>query len=126
MKKILLMSLFGLWLMPMALAQQQVSGTVIDYSTQEALPGVNIIIQGTTTGTITDIDGHFALEVPSNESVLSFSSIGSETQEITVGNSANVSIRLIPDLTTLKERAVEGYTVKKKKVIRGAGVEVGG
>lgn len=120
------MSLMWLWLIPVALAQQNVSGTVTDYSNQEPLPGVNILIQGTTTGTITDMDGKFSLDVPSSESVLLFSFIGYETQEVTAGNNANVSVQLIPDLTTLNELVVVGYGVQKKALNTGANLQVKG
>ena len=62
MKKLLLLSLAWVWLIPVAMAQQQVSGTVTDYSNGEPLPGVNIIIKGTTNGTITDIDGAYRID----------------------------------------------------------------
>lgn len=126
MRKIILLSLFWVWLIPLAMAQQKVSGTVTDYSTQEALPGVNILIQGTSTGTITDMDGNFTLDVPGSESVLVFSFIGYESQERVVGNSANVSVQLMPDLTTLEELVVVGYGVQKKALNTGANLQVKG
>lgn len=126
MKKILLMSLFWVWLIPVAMAQQQVSGTVSDYSTGEPLPGVNILVKGTTTGTITDMDGNYNLQTPEDETILVFSFIGYETQEVTVGNAANVSVQLIPDLTTLSEIVVVGYGVQKKALNTGANAQVKG
>src|SRR5690606_10949651 len=64
-------------------ARQQVTGQVVDATTQETLPGVNILVQGTTIGTVTDMDGNFALEVPGPESVLVFSFVGYIAQEAT-------------------------------------------
>ena len=118
--------MFWVWFIPLATAQQKVSGTVTDYSNQEPLPGVNILIQGTTAGTITDMEGNFTLDVPNGESVLVFSFIGYESQERVVGNSANVSVQLMPDLTTLEELVVVGYGVQKKALNTGATLQVKG
>lgn len=124
MKKLLLLSLAWVWLIPMAMAQQIVSGKVTDYLTGEPLPGVNIIIQGTTTGTVTDMDGNYSLQVPGSESILSFSFIGYETEDVTVGEQTTINISLMPDLTSLDEIVVVGYGTQKKKVVTGATAEV--
>src|SRR5690606_1912543 len=124
MKKLLLLSLAWVWLIPVAMAQQQVSGTVTDYSNGEPLPGVNIIIQGTTTGAVTDMNGNYTLQVPNTESVLSFSFIGYETENITVGNQTTINVSLMPDMTSLDEIVVVGYGTQKKKVVTGATAEV--
>src|SRR5690606_33442679 len=97
MKKLLLLSLAWVWLIPVAMAQQLVSGKVTDYSTGDPLPGVNIIIQGTTTGTVTDMDGNYSLDVSGSESVLSFSFSGYETVNVTVGGQATINIARMPD-----------------------------
>src|SRR5690606_40108129 len=94
MRKLLLIKMFWVWLLPVAIAQQQVSGTVTDYTSGEALPGVNILIQGTTTGTITDMSGNFSLSVPSSDAVLVFSFIGYETEEVTVGDRKSTRLEL--------------------------------
>lgn len=124
MRRLLLIKLFWVWLLPVAIAQQQVSGTVTDYSTGEALPGVNILLQGTTTGTVTDLSGKYSLSVPSGDAVLVFSFIGYETQEVTVGNQTNISVGLMPDLTTLSEVVVVGYGTQKKSDVTGSLVTV--
>src|SRR5690554_1844339 len=126
MKKLLLMSLLWVWLMPAAMAQQQVSGKVTDYSTGESLPGVNILLKGTTTSTITDIDENYRLEVPGNESVLVFSFIGYETYETTVGSQRNINVQLMPDLTTLDEVVVVGYGTQKRSDLTGSIASVSG
>src|SRR5690606_35075058 len=72
-----------------AMAQQQVSGTVTDNSNEEPLPGVNILVEGTGRGTITDQDGNYRLEVPGSDAVLIFSYIGYERQRVAVGNQTN-------------------------------------
>src|SRR5690349_19334414 len=63
-----------------------VSGKVVAAPNNEGLPGVNIVIKGTSMGTVTDANGEYHLEVPSRESVLIFTSIGFNTREITVGD----------------------------------------
>src|SRR5688500_13100466 len=60
----------------------------------ESLPGVNILIKGTSTGTVTDVEGKFSIAVPSRESVLIISSIGYETEELTVGDKTAFDINL--------------------------------
>lgn len=112
--------------MPVAIAQQQVSGTVTDYSNGEALPGVNILIQGTTTGTITDMSGNYALSVPSGDAVLVFSFIGYETQEVTVGSQTNISMGMMPDLTTLSEIVVVGYGTQRAEAVTGSVSSISG
>src|SRR5690606_28344622 len=99
MRRLLLINLFWIWLIPVAVAQQQVSGTVTDFSNGEALPGVNILVQNTTNGTISDIDGNFSLQVPGPDAVLVFSFIGYESHEVTVGNQTNITVDMVPDLT---------------------------
>ena len=113
--------LTGLFLTIMGLqytyAQQTVTGTVSD--DQGPIPGANIIIEGTTTGTQSDFDGNFAIEA-SPEDVLVFSYIGYATQEITVGNQTNISIVLQTDQQQLDEVVVIGYGTSKKSDLTGA------
>ena len=76
-----------------AQAQVRVGGTVRD-NTGDFLPGVSIVVKGTTQGTVTDIDGKYSLNVPDSQSVLVFSFVGMETQEINVGGRANIDVVL--------------------------------
>ena len=94
--------------------QRSVSGRVIDQETSEGLPGVNVIVKGTTTGTVTDIDGNFSLDVTSSESVLIFSSIGYASQEIVVGQNAVINVSLATDVLSLSEVVIVGYGEQKK------------
>lgn len=125
MRKLLLINLIWLWLIPEAMAQQQVSGKITDYSNGEPLPGVNILVQGTGTGTITDIDGNYRLDVAGPDAVLSFSFIGYEGQEVTVGDQANINVALMPDLQTLDEVVVVGYGTMKKRDLTSAHTSIG-
>ena len=94
-----LMILFcGLLLSSALWAQQKaITGTVVD-STGDALPGVNVVVEGTTTGTVTTIDGTFSLNVPSDTKFLTVSFIGFASQKIDVANKSNVTITLKPDV----------------------------
>lgn len=103
-----------------AFQQQQVKGKVTDASTGEAVIGANVIIEGTTLGTVTDIDGHFSISVPNPGSVLVISFLGYNTERITVNNEAELSVKLIPDITDLEEVVVVGYGTVKKKDLTGA------
>ncbi|MDO9554383.1 MULTISPECIES: SusC/RagA family TonB-linked outer membrane protein [Rhodonellum] len=101
------------------LAQIKVTGTVLDESGVE-LPGVTVLVKGTTTGVVTDMDGNYTINVPSAQSVLVFSFIGFETQEEVVGNRSQISIRLQPSIRALQEVVVTGYGAQSKRDITGA------
>jgi TonB-dependent starch-binding outer membrane protein SusC len=104
--------------------QQQVTGTIKD-ATGIPMPGVNVLIKGTTTGTSTDNNGKFVIEA-APESVLVISFIGYSTQEITVGNQTNLDLTIEEDLTTLSEVVVIGYGEQKKALNTGANLQVKG
>ncbi len=97
-----------------------ISGKIVDASTQEPLPGVNILIKGTTRGTSTDSQGNFSLEVDDENTVLVFSFIGYTTQEVTVGNRTSVDISLVSDAQALGEVVVIGYGEMNKKDLTNA------
>ena len=97
----------------------EVSGEVLD-ETGKAIPGVNILIKGTTDGTTTDAEGKFKINVPDQNTILVFSFIGYSTQEITVGARSNITVNLEPDLTTLSEIVVVGYGEQKRSSVTGA------
>ena len=104
-----------------ALANQQkkiITGTVVDPN-GEAIIGANVVVKGTTNGTITDIDGKFSLEVPEGAMLL-ISYIGYGDYETKVGNQSNLSITLKEDSQALDELVVVGYGTMKKKDLTGA------
>jgi TonB-dependent starch-binding outer membrane protein SusC len=98
--------------------QTVVSGRVTEESGM-SVPGVNILVKGTTQGTTTDADGNYSLNVPAN-STLVFSFIGYVVQEIPVGSQTVIDVLLVSDVTTLTELVVVGYGVQEKKDITGA------
>ena len=95
-----------------------VRGTIVD-ATGVPVIGANVMVKGTTNGTVTDMDGKFSLEA-SEESVLVVSYIGFANQEIKVGNQTNMSITMKEDAEALDELVVVGYGVQKKSNITGS------
>jgi TonB-linked SusC/RagA family outer membrane protein len=104
-----------------ALAQERisVSGTVTEGS-GEPLPGVNIIVKGTTNGVVTDIDGKYIISVPDRMSVLEFSYLGFAAQSVTVGSRTVVNITMREDTQIMDEVIVVGYGTQKKVNLTGA------
>lgn len=98
---------------------RMINGTVVD-SNNNPLPGVNITMQGTTTGTTTDLDGNYYISVPNNQTVLLFQYIGFKSQEIEVGKSININVIMKEDLTNLEEVVVVGYGTQKKGSVIGS------
>jgi len=105
-------------------AQIEVSGTVLDLEEGTSLPGVNILVKGATTGTITDVDGNYRITVPNSDAVLVFSSVGYLTQEVAIGNQTSVDVSLSADLQSLEEIVVIGYGTVKKKDLTGAVAQI--
>lgn len=106
---------------PEVIAQQagkKITGTVLD-ANGEPVIGANVSVKGTTNGTITDVDGKFSLEIPSN-AVLSVSYIGYTSQELRVGNSSSLKITLGEDTQALEEVVVVGFGTQKKVNLTGA------
>ena len=101
-----------------------ITGTVVD-ETGEAVIGANIIEQGTTNGTVTDIDGKFTLNVGDN-SIISVSYIGYLEETIQIGNENSYSVILIEDLHTLQEVVAIGYGTTRKESLVGAVSAVSG
>jgi iron complex outermembrane receptor protein len=102
---------------------QTVSGTVSDAS--GPLPGVNILVKGTTTGTQTDFDGNYSLDVGSDDAVLVFSYVGYRTQEVAVAGQSTVNVTLVEDTAQLDEVVVVGYGTAVRKEITTAVTSVG-
>ena len=100
-------------------AAQTVTGTVTDES-DAPIPGVNVLVKGTTVGTTTDTNGRYTLEVPDENSILVFSFIGYQSQEVQVGNQTNLDVRMMLDVQSLQEVVVVGYGEQKKTTITGA------
>ncbi|MCF2442723.1 TonB-dependent receptor [Dyadobacter sp. CY345] len=107
-----------------AFAQNTVKGSVKDEQGQ-GLPGVSVVVKGTTAGTVTDNDGAYTVNTPSNATLV-FSFIGYLTQETEVGNKSNIDITLKNDTKALEEVVVVGYGTAKKATLTGSVVAVKG
>ncbi len=119
-EKLFLISFIGLLSVIQLHAQErEITGTVMDASIGEALPGATIIIAGTTIGTTTDMDGKFAIRV-SEGSILSVTFIGYISAEIEIGAESYIEVQLTPDLAQLEEVVVTGYSSVRKSNITGA------
>lgn len=97
---------------------KKITGTILD-ATGMPVIGANVMVKGTTNGTITDMDGNFTLEVD-KDAILVVSYIGFANQEIKVGNQTNLSITMKEDAEALDELVVVGYGTMKKKDLTGA------
>lgn len=96
-----------------------VSGTVTG-SAQQPLPGVNIIVKGTTNGTTTDSEGRYSLSVSEEDAVLVFSFIGYITQEMALNGRSVIDVALVEDIQSLEEVVVIGYGTVERKDLTGA------
>ena len=124
MKKNLLIFFFGvacsLFCMQSFAQERSVTGMVTDAATGEPLIGVNIVVEGTTIGTISDADGSYSITVPSAESVIDYSFVGYTTQQIRVGNQTEINVELEPSAVGLDELVVIGYGTQRRGSITGA------
>ena len=96
-----------------------VSGIVSDEQ-GEPLPGVNVLVKGTSNGVVTNFDGEYLITNTSNEAVLVFSYIGFITNEVAIGNRNNIDITLLEDTQALEEVVVVGYGTQKKSNVVGS------
>lgn len=103
--------------------QRTITGTVVG-DDGEGIPGVNVVVKGTTTGVITDFNGDYTLQVPSDDATIVFSSVGFITVEELIGNRSRIDIGLAQDVTALDEVVVIGYGTAQKKDLTGAVVNI--
>ncbi|GAB3925673.1 SusC/RagA family TonB-linked outer membrane protein [Larkinella terrae] len=103
-----------------------VKGTVSSQSDGKSLPGVTVIVKGTTNGTVTDAEGNYVLSVPGAGSTLVFSYIGFINQEVPVGGKSTINVSLLTDTKSLEEVVVVGYGTQRKSDVTSAIAKVGG
>ena len=108
-KQLLFFMLFALVVSIGTAQAQTVTGKVIDSESGESLPGVTILLKGTTTGTFTDVNGNYSLSTSSGDDVLVISFVGYTSQEITVGSQSTINVSLVSDVSELEELVVIGY-----------------
>lgn len=123
-KYLLLLLLFSTSLTHAFAQSSSVNGSVTDEE-GEGLPGVTVLVKGTTNGTVTDIEGNYSLNVADAKSTLVFSYIGFKSQEVPVGNNTLLNITLATDSKQLEEVVVVGYGTQKKSDLTGAISSVG-
>ncbi len=122
MKKFLLLSfmLVATLLSTVAVAQDRtITGTVTAEEDGSALPGVNVLLKGTSTGTVTDINGSYRLSVPSEGGTLVFTFVGLKTQEVAIGNQSTIDVGMASDVTQLGEVVVTALNIERDKKTLG-------
>ncbi len=115
-------SIYG---MAVANSIRNVKGIVISEEDGKPIPGVNVVVKGTTIGTVTDVNGSYSLTLPNNASTLVFSFIGLVTQEVAISK-PDLSVRMQLDVTQLSEVVVTGYGVERDLQGRAPGVQIRG
>ncbi|MBK6947663.1 MAG: TonB-dependent receptor plug domain-containing protein [Haliscomenobacter sp.] len=119
MKRISLVLTLLLFSMAQLLAQRIITGKVMD-TNNEPLIGASIFVQGTTIGTVTDVDGSYSLELPQGSNVLIFSYTGYSSKEVTVSTSNVIDIALEEESTLLNEVVVTAYGTTRKEALTGS------
>ena len=111
----------GLLMLQLSAAGQQKKLSGLVTGTDKApLPGVSVVVKGTTVGTITDFDGKFTLSVPADTRILVFSFVGMKPQEVQIGNQTTLNVTLVEETVGLDEVVVVGYGIQKKESVVGA------
>jgi len=100
--------------------QVTVRGTVTDASTGEALPGVNVVIQGTVVGAVTDANGNYTLNVPNTAATLRFSFIGYVSQRVALSGQTTLNVALNAEVSQLSEVVVTGYGTSRRQDLTGS------
>jgi TonB-linked SusC/RagA family outer membrane protein len=103
-----------------AFLQQKVTGTITDAKTGEPLPGVTIMVEGTTKGVTTDLNGNYSIEVTQSTDVLVFSYVGYIPEKVNVGGQTTINVMLVADIKLLGEVVVVGYGSQKKESVVGS------
>jgi TonB-dependent starch-binding outer membrane protein SusC len=107
-----------------SLQNKKITGTIKDATNGDPLPGVNITVEGTTIGVVSDAEGRYTIEVPSSSSILVFSFVGYNTEKLELGGRNTLDVQLVVDVTKLEEVVVVGYGTMKKSDLTGAVVSV--
>ena len=116
-----ILSLLFVFFSVTAYAQQgiPIKGLVVDIN-QEPIIGVSVVVEGTTIGTLTDLDGKYEIAAPDASSVVVFSMVGFKTMRVTVGSQTTINQTLQEDVQNLEEVVVVGYGVQKKETVTGS------
>jgi hypothetical protein len=121
MKKVtLLMALILFCSWQFVLAQKTITGKVTDAKDGSTLPGVSVVVKGTTSGTITSIDGVYSVKVNSSNDVLVFSFLGYEGKEIVVGSQSIIDVVLTQSAEIIEGVVVTALGIKREKKALGS------
>ncbi|CAN5608555.1 TonB-dependent receptor [soil metagenome] len=102
------------------LQQFAVSGTVTSAEDNESIPGVNVLVRGTSIGAITDINGAYTINAPDGNATLVFTYVGFESQEVPINGRSTINVSINPDLRQLQEVVVVGYGSVRKSDLTGS------
>ncbi|UCG28064.1 MAG: TonB-dependent receptor [Bacteroidales bacterium] len=105
---------------------QEISGNVTSSEDGLAIPGVSVVVQGTTVGTVTDLDGNYSLTVPESAQVLVFTFVGMETVEVPIEGQTVINVTMEVALTEMAEVIVTGYSTRTKNSLTGSTVQITG
>ncbi len=122
MRKIVFLSFIFMFMLASAAWTQgrTVTGTVSSAEDGMGIPGASVVVGGTTIGTVTDFEGMYSVDVPSPESVLVYSFVGMQTQEIVVGDQSVINVELRPAVVDLDEVVVVGYGTRLRSELTGS------
>ncbi|MDN3670027.1 SusC/RagA family TonB-linked outer membrane protein [Echinicola jeungdonensis] len=123
MRKILLLGLTLVFASAVAFAQTRVTGKVTSSENGEALPGVSVLVQGTSVGAVTDLDGNYSLQVPEGGEVLIFSFIGMTTKEVAIGDRSIINVEMESEARVLSEVVVTAMGITREKASLGYSVQ---
>ena len=120
MRRVLTSFIFSVLILATAMGQERtITGVVTAADTDQPLPGATVLVKGTATGTVTDINGEYSIQAGS-EDILTFSFVGYISQDIPVGEQTEINVLLEPDVGELEEVVVVGYGVQKKSLVTGS------
>src|SRR5687767_6991627 len=120
MKKCLLILLPCLLSLTVWAQERMITGTVTSAEDNLPIPGVNVVVEGTTKGTSTDVDGNYSLQLTPEENTLVFTFVGFETARVNTGTRTIINVILEGDVTSLEEVVVIGYGTQRKRDVTGA------
>lgn len=106
--------------LPASDAEITVKGKITDAQTSEGLPGVNVLVKGTQTGTSSDVNGNYSIQVPDGNATLVFSFVGYTSHEANIGSQTQINVSLKTDNKSLEEIVVVGYGTVKKSDVTGS------
>jgi len=103
--------------------EREITGTVTSYVDGGGLPGVSVVVKGTTIGTITDADGKYAIKVPSDATTLVYSFVGMVTEELEIGAQKLIDVSMVEDILGLDEVVVTAFGISREKKALGYSVQ---